>query len=130
MQILSLLGGVMDMNHWMVLLMFLGFIYLLFRGIPVAFALVGISLIFIVIGEFVLDPNRKMIGEFIDYKSVKLTYTKLAANAGRFFGSTIKNPVLVALPMFIFMGLMLDQSGVAQRMMRSMQVLFGALRGG
>ena len=32
--------------------------------------------------------------------------------------------------MFIFMGLMLDQSGVAQRIMRSMQVLFGALRGG
>ena len=59
------------------------------------------------------------------------TTSKLAAlNGGRFFGSTIKNPVLVALPMFIFMGLMLDQSGVAQRMMRSMQVLFGALRGG
>ena len=32
--------------------------------------------------------------------------------------------------MFIFMGLMLDQSGVAQRMMKAMQVLFGALRGG
>lgn len=130
MEILSLLGGVMDLNHWMVLLMFVGFIFLLFRGVPVAFALVGISLIFIIIGEFILDPNRKMIGEFIDYKSVKLTYKKLAVNAGRFFGGTIKNPVLVALPMFIFMGLMLDQSGVAQRMMKSMQVLFGAMRGG
>lgn len=130
MEILSLLGSVMDLNHWMVLAMFLGFIFLLFRGVPVAFALVGISLIFVVIGEFVLDPNRKIIGEFIDFKSVKLTYTKLSANAGRFFGGIIKNPVLVALPMFIFMGLMLDQSGVAQRMMKSMQVLFGAMRGG
>ena len=32
--------------------------------------------------------------------------------------------------MFIYMGLMLDQSGVAQRMMKSMQVLFGSLKGG
>lgn len=130
MQFLSYLNEIMDLNHWMVLAMFLGFIYLLFRGIPVAFALVGISLIFIVIGEFVLDPNKKVIKEFIDYDSVRLTYKKLAASGGRFFGNTIKNPVLVALPMFIFMGLMLDQSGVAQRMMKSMQVLFGALRGG
>lgn len=120
----------MDLNHWMVLLMFMGFIVLLFRGIPVAFALVGISLIFIVIGEFVLDPNKKIIREFIDFDSVKLTYKKLFASGGRFFGGTVKNPVLVALPMFIFMGLMLDQSGVAQRMMKSMQALFGALRGG
>ena len=130
MQFLSYLNEIMDLNHWMVLAMFLGFIYLLFRGIPVAFVLVGISLIFIVIGEFVLDPNKKIIKEFIDYDSVRLTYKKLAASGGRFFGNTIKNPVLVALPMFIFMGLMLDQSGVAQRMMKSMQVLFGALRGG
>lgn len=130
MQILSLMGEVMDLNHWMVLTMFMGFIYLLFRGIPVAYALVGISLIFIVIGEFVLDPNRQIIQEFIEYDRVRLTYQRLAAVGGRFFGGTINNPVLVALPMFIFMGLMLDQSGVAQRMMRSMQVLFGAVRGG
>ena len=130
MQILALMSEVMTLNQWLVLAMFLGFIYLLFRGIPVAFALVGISLIFIVLGEFVLDPNRKALGEYIEYDRVGLSYQKLAVNGGRFFGGTIKNPVLVALPMFIFMGLMLDQSGVAQRMMRSMQVLFGALRGG
>lgn len=130
MQILASLGTIMDLNHWMVLSMFLGFIALLFRGIPVAYALVGIALVFVVIGEFVLDPNRKIINEYIDFNRVGLSYKKLFVSGGRFFGGTIKNPVLVALPMFIFMGLMLDQSGVAQRMMRSMQVLFGALRGG
>jgi len=130
MVILSSLAEVMDLNQWMVLCMFLGFIYLLFRGIPVAYSLVGISLIFIVIGEFVLDPNKAIIREFIDFDSVRLTYKKLAAIGGRFFGGTVKNPVLVALPMFIFMGLLLDRSGIAQRMMKSMQVLFGALRGG
>jgi tripartite ATP-independent transporter DctM subunit len=120
----------MNLNELLVLSMFLGFIYLLFRGIPVAFCLVGISLIFIVLSKYILDPNRTFINEYIEFNRVGLEYKKLFANGGRFFGGTIKNPVLVALPMFIFMGLMLDQSGVAQRMMKSMQVLFGALRGG
>jgi tripartite ATP-independent transporter DctM subunit len=40
------------------------------------------------------------------------------------------NWVLVALPMFIFMGLMLEKSGVAERMLHAMQRLFGRIRGG
>ena len=124
------MSNVMDLNQWMVLSMFLLFILFLFYGIPVAYALVGVSLIFVILGEFVLDENRKIITEYIDFKRTGINYTKLGANAGRFFGGVIKNPVLVALPMFIFMGLMLDQSGIAQRMMRNMQLLFGALRGG
>ncbi|MEM9734420.1 MAG: TRAP transporter large permease subunit [Pseudomonadota bacterium] len=120
----------MDLNQWMVLFMFLAFIFMLFRGIPVAYALVGVSLIFAVLGEFVLDEFRKVISEYIDWERTRINYVRLSANSSRFFGGIIKNPVLVALPMFIFMGLMLDQSGVAQRMMKSMQVLFGALRGG
>lgn len=120
----------MDLNQWMVLLMFITFIVMLFRGIPVVYALVGVSLIFILIGEVVLDPSKTLINEYINFKRTGITYIKLFANGGRFFGGIIKNPVLVALPMFIFMGLMLDQSGVATKMMKSMQVLFGTLKGG
>jgi tripartite ATP-independent transporter DctM subunit len=40
------------------------------------------------------------------------------------------NWILVALPMFIFMGIMLDKSGVAEKLMHSMQELFGRVRGG
>jgi len=130
MHLLSYLGMIMDLNQWLVLIIFLVFIFMLFRGIPVAFALVGVALIFGVFAEFILDPARKIINEYIEFKRTGITYVKLGANAGRFFGGIIKNPVLVALPMFIFMGLMLDQSGVAQRMMKSMQLLFGALKGG
>ena len=129
MQLLSYISF-LDLNQWLVLSMFGVFIVLLFRGVPVAFALVGVSLIFIVLGMFVLDPAEDAINQYIPYDDTRIEYRKLFANSGRFFGGTIQNPVLVALPMFIFMGLMLDQSGVAQRMMRSMQVLFGALRGG
>lgn len=130
MEVLTLMSGLMDLNQWMVLSMFVLFIAFLFYGIPVAYALVGVSLVFVILGEFVLDENRKLITQFIDFRQTGINYTKLGANAGRFFGGVIKNPVLVALPMFIFMGLMLDQSGIAQRMMRNMQLLFGALRGG
>lgn len=130
MEILSYLGAWMDLNQWLVLAMFATFIIMLFRGIPVVYALVGISLIFVLLGEVVLDPNRRLINEYIEFSKTGITYQKLAVNGGRFFGGIIKNPVLVALPMFIYMGLMLDQSGVAQKMMRSMQVLFGALKGG
>lgn len=130
MQILSLMGMLMDLNQWLVLSMFIVFIVMLFRGVPVAFALVGVALMFAVLGEYLLDPFRKSINTYIEFDRTGITYQKMGANAGRFFGGIIKNPVLVALPMFIFMGLMLDQSGVAQRMMKSMQVLFGALKGG
>ena len=128
--LLSLMGSVMGLNHWLVLAMFLGFVILLFQGIPVAYALVGIALIFALFAELVLGPNKKVIQSVIEYHPVNLAYVKMFANAGRFFGGTIQNPVLVALPMFIFMGFMLDQSGVAQRMMKSMQILFGGMRGG
>ncbi|OUS33660.1 C4-dicarboxylate ABC transporter [Rhodobacterales bacterium 56_14_T64] len=120
----------MDLNQWLVLAMFLTFIVMLFRGIPVVYALVGVSLIFSLLAFLVLDPNKTLINEYIDFHRTGVSYLKLHVNAGRFFGGIIKNPILVALPMFIYMGLMLDQSGVAQKMMRSMQVLFGALKGG
>ncbi len=130
MELLSIIGAVMDLNQWMVLAMFLVFIVMLFRGIPVVYALVGVSLLFAMIGMAILDPNRALINEYIEFSRTGINYNKLSLAGGRFFGNIIKNPVLVALPMFIFMGLMLDQSGVAQKMMKSMQVLFGAMKGG
>jgi tripartite ATP-independent transporter DctM subunit len=120
----------LTLNEWLVLIMFITFVFMLFRGIPVAYGLVGVSLIFMILAMFFLDPFKESFVGFIEYDDTRITYKKMGASAGRFFGGVIKNPVLVALPMFIFMGLMLDQSGVAQRMMKSMQVLFGALRGG
>jgi TRAP-type mannitol/chloroaromatic compound transport system permease large subunit len=43
---------------------------------------------------------------------------------------TMDNWVLIALPMFILMGLMLDRSGIAENMMYAIQRLFGRVRGG
>ncbi|WP_068118271.1 TRAP transporter large permease [Tropicimonas marinistellae] len=128
--LLEAIGQVLTLNELAVAAMFLTFIFMLFRGVPVAFALVGVSLIFVLVAEILLDPYRSAFKDIIEFDRTGIDYRKLAALSGRLFGSTVKNPVLVALPMFIFMGLMLDQSGVAQRMMHSMQRLFGGLRGG
>ncbi|EEX14471.1 trap c4-dicarboxylate transport system permease dctm subunit [Citreicella sp. SE45] len=122
--------GWLTVNEIAVAAMFATFIWMLFRGIPVAFALVGVSLLFVLIAEIGLDPYRKAFEGVIAFDRTGIDYRKLQALSGRIFGNTIKNPVLVALPMFIYMGLMLDQSGVAQRMMHAMQKLFGSLRGG
>ncbi|MCR8550263.1 TRAP transporter large permease subunit [Salipiger sp. P9] len=120
----------LTVNEIAVAAMFATFIWLLFRGVPVAFALVGVSLIFVLVAEIALDPYRNVFKGIIAFDRTGIDYRKLQALSGRIFGNTIKNPVLVALPMFIYMGLMLDQSGVAQRMMHAMQKLFGSLRGG
>ena len=65
--LLELLGQFLTLNEFAVLAIFLTFIFMLFRGIPVAFALVGVSLIFILIAETLLDPNRRLINEFIEF---------------------------------------------------------------
>ncbi len=127
---LEFIGQFLTLNEIAVLGMFITFIWMLFRGIPVAMALVGVSLVFVVIAEVFLDPYRSFFRDIIEFDRTGINYQRLSALSARIFGSTVNNPVLVALPMFIFMGLMLDQSGVAQRMMQSMQKLFGGLRGG
>ena len=130
MGILNIIGQVMTLNELVVLLMFLSFIWMLFRGIPVAFALVGVSLIYALFAEIFLDPYRRAFEDIIEFDRTGIDYQRLSVLSARIFGNIVQNPVLVALPMFIYMGLMLDQSGVAQRMMGSMQKLFGGLRGG
>lgn len=130
MGLVSAIGSVLTLNELAVLAMFLLFVWLLFRGVPVAFALVGVSLIFALFAEIALDPYRRAFEDVIDFDRTGIDYRRLAVLANRIFGNIVQNPVLVALPMFIYMGLMLDQSGVAQRMMVSMQKLFRGLRGG
>jgi len=127
---LGFIGQFVTLNEIAVMALFGTFIWMLFRGIPVAVALVGVSLVFVLIAEFFLDPFRGQFRGVIEFDRTGISYQRLQALSGRLFGNIVKNPVLVALPMFIFMGLMLDQSGVAQRMMQSMQKLFGQLRGG
>lgn len=94
-------------------LMFFGVIGFLMLGFPVAFTLAGTSLIFALVGLW--------LGVF--------DMSNLAALAGRYTGYML-NEVLVAVPLFIFMGLMLERSSIAEQLLTTMGRLFGDLRGG
>ena len=111
----------------LVITMFLTFIALLFTGYPVAWTLAGVGVAFC--GLAWLFDNDLMLWTGLDGTLTGLDYLTLGAVVNRVY-ATMSNAVLVALPMFIFMGLMLDESGVAEKLMRSMQRLFGRTRGG
>ncbi|WP_354003538.1 TRAP transporter large permease subunit [Defluviimonas salinarum] len=111
----------------LVIAMFMSFIGLLFTGFPVAWTLAGVGVGFC--GVAFLFDNDLMLWTGLDSTLTGLDYLTLGAVVNRIY-ATMSNAVLVALPMFIFMGLMLDESGVAEKLMTSMQRLFGTVRGG
>ncbi|MFW8637440.1 TRAP transporter large permease subunit [Cribrihabitans pelagius] len=111
----------------LVIAMFLTFIALLFTGFPVAWTLAGVGVAYC--GLAYLFDNGMMNWTGLEETLTGLDYLTLGAVVNRVY-ATMSNAVLVALPMFIFMGLMLDESGVAGRLMTAMQRLFGTVRGG
>lgn len=85
----------------------------LLLGFPVAFTLAGVGLIFAGLGWLAgaFDPAF------------------LEAMPNRVFGA-MGNETLLAVPLFVFMGLMLERSGVAEDLLETMARAFGRLRGG
>ncbi|SDG89483.1 TRAP transporter large permease [Roseospirillum parvum] len=97
----------------MALLMFAGTCGFLLLGFPVAFTLGGSAFLFGIVGWF--------LGVF--------DMAFVAAMPQRIFG-TMTNEVLIAVPLFVFMGVMLERSKVAEELLENMGRLFGPLRGG
>ena len=100
-------------GHSLDIIMFLVAVVLLLTGFPVAFTLAGTGLIFAGIGAAfgAFDPSFLM------------------ALPQRIFGN-MTNEVLIAVPLFIFMGVMLERSRVAEELLSTMGQLFGSMRGG
>jgi tripartite ATP-independent transporter DctM subunit len=90
------------------LLLFLTIFLLILYGYPVAFTLGGVSLLYAIC---FLDP------------------VAFSALPPRIMG-VMSNYVLLAVPLFIFMGIMLEKSGLAERLLETMAMLFGKRRGG
>lgn len=101
------------MTEFLAIALFVTICLTLVMGYPVAFVLGGVSLLFAVIGMFtgVFDP------------------VFLQALPNRLFG-IMNNQTLLAVPLFVFMGVMLEKSRVAEDLLESMSRLFGTLRGG
>lgn len=95
-------------SDYFILLMFPGVLICIFFGFPVAFSLMGMSLIFGYIG----------FGDAIGAMLIRRVW------------DVANNYVLAAVPLFVFMGSMLEASGIASRLFDSMIQWTGRLRGG
>ena len=102
------------MNYdWLGVAMFAGALVLLSSGYPVAFSLGGVAIIFALIGA--------AVGEF--------SFSFFNAMPSRIFG-IMANYTLLAIPYFIFLGSMLEKTGIAEKLLETMGILFGRMRGG
>ncbi len=95
------------------LLMFVVICLVLMAGYPVALSLSGTALIF----------------AFVGYMTGTFDMAFLYALPNRLFG-TIKNTTLIAVPLFVFMGVMLEKSRLAEDLLESMADLFKGFRSG
>ncbi len=98
---------------WLGMAMFAGALVILSFGYPVAFSLGGVAIIFAFIGA--------ALGEF--------SLSFFNAMPSRIFG-IMSNYTLLAIPYFIFLGSMLEKTGIAERLLETMGILFGRMRGG
>lgn len=101
--------------------MFAAAIGLLLIGFPVAFSLGGTAILFTFLGS-------DLIG-WLPWEPL-FRVTRLNIYPQRIFGNIMDNYVLVAVPFFVFMGVMLEKSGLAEELLETMGSLFGSLRGG
>ena len=85
------------------IILFLLVLLLILAGYPVAITLGGIS---IIVGYFVLGAD------FFHYLPSRIM-------------GTMSNYVLLAVPLFVFMGIMLEKSGLAESLLETMAMLFG-----
>ena len=110
----------MNGSEMLALAMFASFIALILTGFPVAWVLGGLAVLFTAISIALQIDLGIATGVDWNYASIAVE---------RIWG-VMGNWVMVALPMFIFMGLLLDRSGIAHALMTSFSRLFGKVQGG
>lgn len=100
--------------EWLAIIMFALFLVLLLSGYPVAFSFAGTAIVF------------AAIGIAVDAFSVN-TFGLLFS---RWFADGVASNILLAIPYFVFMGAMFEKSGLAERLLTTIGMLMGRLRGG
>ncbi len=99
--------------EWVAFLLFISVILLLLAGFPVAFSLGGTALLFALVG---------VVGGGFEAAF-------LSGLPSRVFG-IMGNETLVAVPLFVFMGVTLERARIAEELLETLSSLFGSLRGG
>lgn len=107
------------MDALFVFLIFGSFMLILFSGFPVAFVLGGVGVLFAALGS-VLSPFE--IADVAELRMIDFV-------SGRIF-ATLSSYSLIPMSMFVFMGYMLDRSGIAERLILAMRRVLGPAPGG
>jgi tripartite ATP-independent transporter DctM subunit len=107
-------------ENFLAIALFFSFILFIFSGFPIAWLMGGLSVLFTLIA--ILSDTYLDTFFGIDWGFASMVVYRL-------YG-VMENWVLVALPMFVFMGMMLDKSGIAEDLMKDLTRLFGRVRGG
>lgn len=101
------------MLEYLDLFMFVVLMLAIMSGFPVAFSVLGVAILF----------------AFLGYFTGTLQINRLGALGQRMFG-IITNQILIAIPLFILMGIILERSQIAKRLLTTMGQMFGKIHGG
>jgi len=104
--------------------MFFTALLMLLAGFPVAFTFAGVALVFGVYSEGFLEG---MDGTFMDHLTQGIALFDMMPFR---INSIMENTILMAIPLFIFMGIILQKTKLAEQLLESMGTLFGSVRGG
>ncbi|KHG43237.1 MULTISPECIES: TRAP transporter large permease subunit [Aphanizomenon] len=100
-------------SEWLAILMFVGFFFILMSGFPVAFSFAGTAIVFGLIGTAVGSFNP----------------ARLLLLPNSWFG-TMSNFTLLAIPFFVFLGAVLEKSGLAEELLETIGIVLSRVRGG
>lgn len=109
----------MTIELLLVIAMFASFLLGLFLGFPVAFVLGGVGVLFAILGDYLQNQGVDIIAgvNFVGFTTDRIF-------------STISNYALVPMSLFVFMGFMLERSGVAERLLGALGRLLARTPGG
>ncbi len=102
------------MGEWLAIIMFAVFLVAILSGYPVAFSFAGTGVVFFLIAL--------LLGE--------VEFNVLNGMFNRWFADSVSNLTFLAIPFFVFMGAVFEKSGLAERLLTSIGMLMGPLKGG
>ena len=100
--------------EWLAIVMFVVFMLVIMLGYPVAFSFAGVAVVFFGLGLLTGSVDSLVLNGLFN----------------RWFADAVSNFTFLAIPFFVFMGAVFEKSGLAERLLRSIGMLMGPVKGG
>ncbi len=100
--------------EWLAIFMFVAFMALILTGYPVAFSFAGVAVVFFAFGLLTGDVSM----------------ATLSGLFSKWFADAVSNFTFLAIPFFVFMGSVFEKSGLAERLLTTIGMVMGPVKGG